>query len=179
MYGLVKNLVDSETYEMYEGIIDINCNEYAEYIATGMIYSFKKSKKCFREDKIGIKINHLIYKFNSFFNPERIDKKFENQFFKVKQFINEFQNILKEFRIILENEINNPEVVAELYLYYFAILEIYTKVFKCFDDNLKIETLRASDINMQIPVDKNIDDNLKDFNDISKLIRSIKKEGNN
>ena len=172
----IKSFISRETLEMYEGILEVDCSSYAEFIADGMLYSFEKSRKVFLKDKIGIMLNNIIYYFNCLLNVERKDKDFESIFRLTKQFIKDFQMLLKDFKNIILTEENTPELIADLYLYYFAILDIYNCVFSVFDAELKHEELKARDIRVFIPNDKTLEENLSDFETISKFIRALKKD---
>ncbi len=170
----IKEWVGEDDLKFYQSIIDMNCNAYSLYIASGMSYSFKKTRGLFIKDRIGINLNSIIYKINTLLNKERINKDFEKMFLDIKLFSINFQAFLQEFKSILNNEELNPALVPDLYLYYIKMLAIYNNVFCCFDDELNYEHLLARGIRTSMTTNKTLEETFMAWESVQKRIRELK-----
>ena len=170
----IEEFITEESFKTHESIIEEDSELYAQYIAEGLIFSLKKSEPQFRKDKIIVLLNSLIYKFNCSLCPTRKDVRFESHFDLTISFIADFKNILKEIEAILSSNSTNSELVADIYLYYLALANIYSSFFSRFTDSLKQEELEARKISSLPRSDKSLENNIEDFEIIQKLIRELK-----
>ena len=170
----IKGFVSTEDVESYQSIVEENSELYAEYVAECIIGGLKKSLPQFRKDQIIVILNRLIYKFNCLLSPNREDTCFEEHFDISLSFIQDFKNVFKEVETLLSNESSNSELVADIYLYYLALANIYNTFFIRFKDSLKQEELQARGISSLPRSNKSLENNIEDFEIVQKLIRELK-----
>jgi len=172
----IKQITDEDILGAYNQILEFNTKSYAEYIMELMIDSEKKIKMIYYKDKLKLIVNFIMYKYYSFMDNDRKSEELEEIFKIVKLFLKDFQNMLKEFSWLFNNGIYTPEEVADIYLYYFTLLTIHNNIFDIFDNELKRESIESLAISVIMPMDKTIDENIKNFDEVLKMVRKFKKE---
>lgn len=173
---VVKNIVSDDIIEDYCRIIKLDDESYADYIASAILYSIKKTKNLYPKDKFKVIVNKTIYMLYCLFDFEHKNYELEDVFESVKNFIDEFVKYIKHLETFLYNEELTPEMAADVYLIYFTTAKIYENVFYTFDAELKTDFLRSRGIQANGLYDKSLEETLKEFKQISNLSRKLKKE---
>lgn len=174
----IKKFLSEDLIEDYQSVIKFNDEAFADYIASAILYSVKKTKPLFPQDKFRVIINELIYNFYCLIDFEHKNLDLEKYFKDIRNFVDEFTKLIKNMRSILYNQKLTPEMVADIYVLYFAAVKIYEKIFDTFDEELKKDFLRSRGIQLSGLYDKTLDEHLEYFDQVSSIIRKLKKEDN-
>lgn len=177
-FDYIKKVTDDDILEAYQDIININKKSHADFTLGIILSAINKCENIYYKDKWHVLINFIAYKYHSFLDESCKDEDLDDAFKNIKAFLKQFRSMLKEFKDIIYSNTYKPEEVAELYLYYFTLLTIHNRIIVTFDKELEKASLKTLDFSVDFPIEKSMEENIKDYDGVFKIVRELKKGDN-